>query len=221
MVERRQYFRDRREAGRQLAVALERFKGDDPIILALPRGGAPVAFEVARALGAELDVLFVRKIGAPRHEELALGAIMDGRNPQLVLNEEIVAALAPPKGYIEQEAERQLAEIERRRRLYHAPAMDVKGRTVIVIDDGVATGATVKAALIGVKRNHPKRLILAVPVAPIEAVNDLGAECDEVVCLLTPEPFYAVGAHYADFTQTTDEEVMRLLAEARRRTVHT
>ncbi|WP_119302078.1 phosphoribosyltransferase [Dongia deserti] len=210
-------FHDRRDAGSRLAAALERFKDDKPVILALPRGGVPVAFEVARALDAELDLLLVRKIGAPGHQELAIGAVVDGKNPQLVLNHEIIAHAAPPPGYIEAEQKRQLTEIERRRQLYRGdePPPDLKGRTVIVIDDGIATGASMKAALRGVRQNEPQRLILAVPVAPPDTLQDLAKKCDEIVCLFAPEWFNAVGSHYVDFSQTTDEEVVALLAEAK------
>jgi predicted phosphoribosyltransferase len=210
-------FEDRRDAGRQLAAALLRFKKADPVILALPRGGVPVAFEVARALDAPLDVLLVRKIGAPGHEELALGAVVDGLHPQTVLNEEIVELAAPPARYIEHVKARQLAEIERRRRLYRgdeAP-IEVADRTAIVIDDGIATGATVKAALQGVRRNGPRRVVLAVPLAPEDSLHDLAGACDEIVCLSSPSPFFAVGTHYQDFSQTTDEEVIALLSQAR------
>jgi predicted phosphoribosyltransferase len=157
-------FRDRRDAGRQLAEVLQRFSGADPVVLALPRGGVPVAFEVAKALSAPLDVLLVRKIGAPGHEELALGAVVDGAHPQTVLNEEIVKLASPRAGYIEAEEKRQLAEIERRRQLYRAweAPLDVGGRTAIVIDDGIATGATVKAAMRGIARAKPGYLVLAV-----------------------------------------------------------
>ena len=213
----RPLFRNRRDAGRRLAAALGAYRESRPIVLALPRGGVPVGFEVAKALAAPLDVLLVRKIGAPGHEELGLGAVVDGHDPQLVLNEDIVRAIAPPPGYIDAEMQRQPAEIERRRQQYvgDRPPVAVEGRTVIVVDDGIATGATVKAALRGLARNHPARLVLAVPVAPADSVYELSAECDEVLCLATPDPFYAVGPHYRDFRQTEDAEVVRLLDEAR------
>ena len=211
-------FCDRRDAGLRLAVALAPYRQERPIVLALPRGGVPVAFEVAKALAAPLDVLLVRKIGAPGYEELALGAIVDGDEPQLVLNEDVVRSVAPRAGYIDAEKQRQLAEIERRRQHYAGdrPPVSAKGRVVVVIDDGIATGATVKAALRGLARHDPARLVLAVPVAPADSLAELRAECDDIVCLATPDPFYAVGPHYRDFRQTTDEEVVRLLAEARR-----
>lgn len=210
-------FRDRRDAGKQLAKALARFKDEKPLILAVPRGGVPVAFEVAEALDAELDLLLVRKIGAPGHQELAIGAVVDGKNPQFVLNQEVIAVAAPPPGYIEAEQKRQLAEIERRRQLYRGsrPPTDIAGRTVIVIDDGIATGATMKAALRGVRQNAPQRLILAVPVAPPSTLEEMAKECDEIICLAAPEWFHAVGGHYVDFAQTSDEEAMALLAESK------
>ena len=213
----RKVFKDRKDAGHRLAEALERFKGQDPVVLALPRGGVPVGLEVARALGAPLDVLLVRKIGVPGQEELALGAIVDGEHPTFVLNENVAAMVGPSPAYVEAEKKRQLAEIERRKRLYRGDreAVDIRGRTVIVVDDGIATGATMKAALRGVRQAQPKRLVLAVPVAPREALAEFRNESDEVVCLETPEPFHAVGLHYADFGQTSDEDVVALLAAAR------
>lgn len=210
-------FQDRREAGRRLAVALAHLAPTKPLILALPRGGVPVAFEVAKALDAEMDLLFVRKIGAPGYEELGLGAVVDGADPQLVLNENIVRELGPNPNYIRAELRRQLAEIERRRRAYtgdRPPAQAVR-RTVIVVDDGIATGGTVRAALRGLRKNQPARLVLAVPVAPRDSIAELSAECDEIICLVQPEPFYAVGAQYAKFDQTSDEEVIRLVRAAR------
>ena len=210
-------FDDRRDAGRRLAAALTRYRDSRPVVLALPRGGVPVGFEVAKALAAPLEVLIVRKIGAPGHPELGLGAIVDGNEPQLVLNEEVVRQVRPPPGYIDEEMRRQLAEIERRRRRYvgDGAPVPVEGRTAIVVDDGIATGGTVRAALRGLALNRPERLVLAVPVAPADSLAELADECDDIVCLETPEPFYAVGPHYRDFTQTEDDEVIRLLAEAR------
>lgn len=212
-------FRDRKEAGQRLSAALRRFAPADPVVLALPRGGVPVAFEVADALGAELDLLFVRKIGAPGYEELGIGAIVDGAHPQLVLNEDVMRQLAPSPEYLRAELRRQLAEIERRRTAYTGgmPPIELARRTVIIVDDGIATGGTIKAALKAVRKVHPTRLILAVPVAPRETIAELRSECDEVVCLAQPNPFYTVGAHYVDFTQTSDDEVIELLRRARDR----
>jgi putative phosphoribosyl transferase len=210
-------FEDRRSAGRALAEALACYRECDPIVLALPRGGVPVGFEVAKALNAPLDVLIVRKIGAPGHPELGIGAVIDGNEPQLVLNDDVIRQVGAPAAYIEEEKRRQLAEIERRRRRYlgDRPAIPVAGRVAIVVDDGIATGGTVRAALRGIAGSNPARLVLAVPLAPADSLGDLAGDCDEVVCLATPEPFYAVGAHYRDFTQTEDDEVIRLLAQAR------
>lgn len=206
-------FRDRTDAGRRLAIALKRFGFDDPVVLALPRGGVPVAHEVATALGAPLDVLLVRKIGVPGHEELALGAVVDGHEPQVVINDRVARATSVPEGYRDEALAEALLEIARRRDLYRqgrAP-IDVAGKTAIVVDDGIATGATMKAALRGVHLNNPRRLVLAVPVAPNETLEELRAECDEAVCLVTPSPFFAVGQQYESFAQTSDEEVLALL----------
>lgn len=207
-------FYDRRAAGRMLAPSLLKFKLERPLILALPRGGVPVAYEVAKALDSDLDLLIVRKLGAPHHPEVGIGAVIDGTNPQILLNREVVDQISPPSGYIHNEAHRQLREIERRREQYMGgrTPTPMTGRTVIVVDDGIATGSTVRAALQAVRQNEPARLILAVPVGAPDSVRSIASECDEVVCLFTPDPFFAVGAHYRDFTQTGDEEVKNLLS---------
>jgi predicted phosphoribosyltransferase len=209
-------FRDRVDAGRKLARALLHLKEARPIVLALPRGGVPVAFEVAVALGAPLDVVLVRKIGAPGQPELGLGAVVDGASPQIVLNEELVRLVQPGQAYLEAEERRQFAEIERRRGLYRPgrPPISLAGRTAIVVDDGIATGGTMKAVLLALRNSGVDRLVLAVPLAPADSLAELSPLADEVVCLMSPEPFYSVGSHYRDFTQTTDEEVIHLLARA-------
>ncbi len=210
-------FSDRREAGRRLAGTLAALGLEDPVVLALPRGGVPVAYEVARGLGAELDLLMVRKIGAPGHEEFGIGAVVDGADPQVVMNRE-AAGLPIPPGYVEAETRRQLAEIERRRAIYLKghPPVPLAGRTVVVVDDGIATGGTVRAALAALRKAGAARIVLAVPVAPPEAIAALSPLADDVVCLEQPAFFRAVGLHYQDFDQTTDEEVVALLDEARR-----
>jgi putative phosphoribosyl transferase len=198
-------FADRRDAGRQLAAALA--------ALALPRGGVPVAVEVARALRAPLDLLLVRKLGAPGHPEYGIGALVDGSDPQLVLNEEAMRLIAPPPEYIEQEKQRQLAELERRRTAYFGDRqpLSATGRTVVLVDDGIATGGTVRVALRALRSSGAAEVVLAVPVAPGDTLEALRDEADRVVCLATPAPFLAVGNHYADFAQTTDAEVIELL----------
>lgn len=207
-------FSDRKEAGQRLAQALRHHAAERPLVLGLPRGGVPVAHEVACGLDADLDLLIVRKLGAPGHEELGLGAVVDGADPQIVLNKDVVAALGVGSDYIEAETHRQLAEIERRRHAYlgKSTPIPVAHRTVILVDDGIATGGTVRAALRALRKAGADRIVLAVPVAPQDVLEALSHECDEIVCLASPYPFHAVGAHYANFDQTSDEDVVRLLA---------
>jgi putative phosphoribosyl transferase len=211
-------FKNRQEAGRELAVHLRHYQDDQPVVLALPRGGVPVGFEVATALGAPLDVIVVRKLGAPGQPELAIGAVVDGEHPETVLNDDMIALLDVSPEYLATEVACQLEEIHRRQRRYRRgrARAEVAGRTAIVVDDGVATGASMRAALRGVRRAQPKRLVLAVPVAPADTIEALRGEVDDLVCLSTPSVFVAVGLHYEEFGQTTDGEVVALLARAQR-----
>lgn len=213
----RPHFRDRLEAGRELAHHLIGLRSRKPVVLALPRGGVPVAYEIARALRAPLDILLVRKIGAPQQPEFALGAVVDSTPPQIVLNREAVEELSIPPDYLEEETRREVGELERRRAAYLGGRrpVDVRGRVVILVDDGIATGSTVLAALRGLAGAAPAALILAVPVAPRDVIEQLRSEADQIVCPLMPDPFYAVGAYYDDFSQTTDREVIDLLDAAR------
>ena len=207
--------RDRTEAGQKLAEQLAGLSGrQDLLVLGLPRGGVPVAYEIAKALHAPLDILVVRKLGVPGHEELALGALASGG--LRVLNTEIVQALAITESEIEAVVAREQTEIERRERSYRAgrPPLAVKGKTVILVDDGIATGATLRAAIAALRSMGPARLIVAVGVAPPETCEDLQTEVDELVCLLKPDPFWAVGLWFADFSATSDDEVRALLAQA-------
>jgi predicted phosphoribosyltransferase len=205
-------FADRREAGRELATLLQaRQLTQGVVVLALPRGGVPVAYEIARALGATLDVFLVRKLGTPGHSELAMGAIASGGTR--VMNEEVVQALRIPQRDIEEVAAREQAELERRELAYRRgrPLPSLADHTVILVDDGLATGSTMKAAVQAVKQHAPSRVIVAVPVGAPETCRALGALADEVVCARMPEAFSAVGQWYRDFSQTTDEEVIELL----------
>ncbi len=209
-------FRDRRDAGRFLAARLGAYAGrDDVVVLALPRGGVPVGFEVASSLGAPLDVFLVRKLGVPGHEELALGAL--GSGGAIVLNDDVIEALGIDRETIEEVVGAEQRELERRERLYRhdRPPVPVGGKVVIVVDDGLATGASMRAAVAALRRHDPSRIVVAVTVAPRETCSVLRDEADETVCAITPVSFYAVGAHYDDFTQTTDEEVRELLRAAR------
>ena len=210
-------FRDRREAGRVLAQELAAYaRRPDVVVLALPRGGVPVAYEVARALGAPLDVFLVRKLGVPGHEELAMGAVATGG--VRVLNDQVVRALGIPPDVIDMVAAWEQQELARRERLYRGdrPPPDVKGRTVILVDDGLATGATMRAALAALRQQQPARRVVAVPTAAAQTCDALRTEADDVVCATTPEPFDAVGFWYEDFSQTTDDEVRELLDRAAR-----
>jgi putative phosphoribosyl transferase len=205
-------FVDRTEAGKLLAARLTRYaRRSDLIVLALPRGGVPVAFEIARALSAPLDVFLVRKLGVPGHEELAMGAIATGG--VTVLNRDVVEHLDIPHGIIVTVAREEQQELERRQRLYRGdrPAPDVRGMTVILVDDGLATGSTMRAAIAALKKLLPRAIVVAVPVAPPSTVEELKNEVDEVVSVFTPEPFDGVGRWYQDFLQTTDQEVRNLL----------
>ncbi|ALA20507.1 MULTISPECIES: phosphoribosyltransferase [unclassified Chelatococcus] len=207
-------FLNRMEAGRRLAKALAGWRDEDPVVLALPRGGVPVAAEIAAAFAAPLDLVLVRKLGVPRQPELAMGAVVDGAEPITVRNEDVIAGAQIAPADFEAVRARELAEIERRRRFYlgSRPPVRVEGRCAIVVDDGIATGATVRAALRAIRRRAPARLVLATPVAPRDVVADLSDEADAVVCLETPEPFWAVGAAYLDFDQVEDEAVIATLA---------
>ncbi|HEY8600482.1 MAG TPA: phosphoribosyltransferase [Thermomicrobiales bacterium] len=210
-------FRDRRDAGRRLASLLAHHTGDPRVlVLALPRGGVPVAYEVARALGTPLDLFLVRKLGVPGQEELALGAIATGGIR--VLNDELVRELRLSARAIDAIAEREDRELARRERAYRGdrPAPAVRERVVILVDDGLATGATMRAAVLALRRQAPAHLVVAVPVAASEICTAFRAEVDEVVCAVTPIPFHAVGTWYEDFTQTTDDEVRDLLGQAAR-----
>ncbi len=210
-------FANRAEAGEQLAEALARLQLAPPIVvLALPRGGVPIGAIVARRLGAALDLLLVRKIGTPGQPELALAAVVDGERPEVVIDEEVQRACGADPDYIESQAVPALQEIERRRRLYlgaRAP-VPLEGCTAILVDDGIATGTTVRAALKALRRRRPAQLVLAVPVAPHDTLVRLRSEVDRIVCLTEPLPFHAIGLHYADFHQVPDDEVLAALDAA-------
>lgn len=204
---------DRSEAGRELAEALAHYRGrQDVLVLALPRGGVPVAYEIASALQAPLDLVLVRKLGAPGQRELAMGAIASGGIR--VLNENLISTLNVSGRDIESVAEREQRELERREVAYRGdrPRQGISGRTVILVDDGVATGATMRAAIASLRQQNPARIVIALPLAPASTVNTLAREADEVICLHSPEPFVAIGRWYQDFSQVSDREVRGLLA---------
>jgi len=203
----------RTQAGAMLARRLTPYANLNVVVLGVPRGGLPVAKEVADALGAPLDVVVVRKLGAPGHPELGIGAVVDGDRPRAIFNQDIIEHLGVSDEYIDAEIARQLKEVKRRETAYRGgrAKIPLTGKTVIVVDDGIATGSSMRAALRGVRRQKPKRLILAVPVAPVDTIEALASEADEIVCLETPENFFAVGQFYRDFHQVTDDEVKTIL----------
>ena len=206
-------FEDRRDAGRQLAEALASYKDARPVILALPRGGVPVAAEVASRLGADMDLILARKIGVPFQPELAMGAVVDGSEPITVRNEDVIALANITRAEFDAVRDRELAEIGRRRGRYLGgrPPMPLAGRTAVVIDDGIATGATIRAALRAVRARHPGKLVLAVPVAAASTLASLRPEADEIVCLSAPEELRAIGFFYYDFRQVSDEAVIEIM----------
>jgi predicted phosphoribosyltransferase len=209
-------FKDRIDAGRQLAKALEKYRNKAPAILALPRGGVPVGAEVATALHAPLDLILVRKIGVPFEPELAMGAVVDGGAPIIVRNDDVIRMADVNDADFKAVCDMELAEIERRRRRYLGTRerINVTDRTAVVVDDGIATGATIRAALQATRMRNPKKLVLAVPVAPTETVAALRQDADDVICLEDHEFFRAIGFYYRDFSQISDEEVIRLLGQS-------
>jgi putative phosphoribosyl transferase len=212
-------FANRQEAGQRLAERLLRFKDLQPIVLALPRGGVPIGYEVAKKLNVPLDLILVRKIGVPFQPELAYGAVVDGDHPEIVINEGVEQYLHLSKEILNEQSARALKEIKRRRNLYLAerPRTEAKDKTVLVVDDGIATGMTVRASLRAIRRAQPSKLVLAVPVAPSDTIAELRDDADEIICLATPDPFYAISPYYADFHQVSDDEVIALLEQANKR----
>jgi putative phosphoribosyl transferase len=208
-------FRDRTEAGQILASKLTKYLNQvNAVILALPRGGVPVAYEVGKELGLPVDIFVVRKLGVPGHEELAMGAIASGGVRHI--NRDVVDQLRIDSETIDVASRREQKEIERRERLYRGarPPIDVRNKTVILVDDGLATGSTMRAAIAALRQHQPARIVVAVPAAAPQTCSEIGDEVDEIICAATPEPFYAVGQWYQEFSQTTDDEVRELLTRA-------
>jgi putative phosphoribosyl transferase len=215
MIDEQERFRDRRDAGRQLAEKLSAYANrPDVLVLGLPRGGVPVAYEVAKVLNAPLDVFLVRKLGVPGHEELAMGAIASGS--VRVLNKNVVQSLRLSDQTIEAVAAAEQRTLVRRERVYRGdrPQLAVRDQTIILVDDGLATGATMRAAVVALRQQQPRRIVVAVPVAAPETCDEFRAEVDDIVCAITPPLFYAVSLWYQDFSQTSDEEVRALLEHA-------
>lgn len=216
------FFRDRTDAGKYLAAQLESYEDrDDVLVLALPRGGVPVAFEVAKSLRVPLDIFLVRKLGVPGHEELAMGALATGG--LRVLNHDVVDYLQIPSEVIDAVSDQELQELKRREQAYRGdrPEPDVRDKTVILVDDGLATGSTMRAAAAALRQQNPAKIVVAVPVSAPQTCNEYRMGVDEIICAATPEPFYGVGQWYLDFSQTTDEEVRELLERARTQSADT
>ncbi len=211
------YFADRIDAGKRLASALANFAGKNAIVLAIPRGGVVVGYEIAKALNSPLDVIIPRKIGAPGNPELAIGAMTE--DGTIILEDALIRYMGVPVDYIKEESELQKREIERRLKFYrqNEPYPNLRGHDVIIVDDGIATGSTMKAALASVKNRGAKTVTVAVPVAPPSTIKELKKQADRVVCLNTPEYFQAIGQYYTDFTQTPDEEVIQLLKQSKQK----
>jgi predicted phosphoribosyltransferase len=208
-------FQDREEAGKMLSLKLTEYSDKDTIVLAIPRGGVIIGYQVAHELKVPLDIIVPRKIGAPYNSELAIGAVAE--DGSLSLDESAIMYMNVSKSYIEEESRRQITEIRRRQKLYRGetPYPMLQGHAIIIVDDGIATGSTVKAAIASIRKKKPKSVVVAVPVAPRSTVKELEKEADRVICLSTPEFFYAIGQFYLDFSQITDEEVIRLLEKSR------
>ncbi|WP_436117544.1 phosphoribosyltransferase [Phyllobacterium sp. LjRoot231] len=210
-------FEDRVDAGEQLAKALNHYRNRDVVVLALPRGGVPVAAEIARTLGAPLDVLVVRKVGVPYRPELAMGAVMDGSQTITVRNDDVIRSYGISEEEFQNQCTKEIEEIDRRRRRYSGDRVpiDTAGRIVLLVDDGIATGATVRAAILGLRQAGPRMIILAVPVGASETIEALRQDVDEIVCLEEPAALDAISSHYGDFPQLTDNEVLELMSSAR------